>query len=300
MNIDTDITIPQLPLPIDPFFIRTINLFNGNLRDLFGRAEWWAVKDDEAAVATLERVLTRLYRIGWRRFLLFLPAGHPHGRRYMSGSQWLTMSPERRDALMVMLPRWKAEHPDTKIYVYAGINVSDPTSLLMPQLRSELVVPDIIRDWSWFQANWQQWIEDCRINGIGFDFAGADKNRRAFIKIARVLAIAGIRCIGEAVPRKTRLWSRRIYPAPEAYQGPWYLLETTLGRWDPKKRWRFNPAITDISVAFRSKKTLAELQEYLDRGFKLINYSKSNDEAMMELQRAMLATDTDTGDATSC
>ena len=287
--------MPKLPLEIDPYFIRTINLFNGNLKDPFGRADWWA-DDDEVAVATLGKVLTRLYGIGWRRFMLILPAGHPRGRRYMSSSQWGPMPGRRRDALMSMLPRWKAEHPNAKIYVYAGFNVSDPTSLPMPQLRSELVVPDITQDWSWFQANWRQWIEDCQIDGIGFDLASTKENRRAFVRVARVLAISGIRCIGEAVPWNTRFWSRRKYPAPEAYRGPWYILENYLERLDPKKQWRFNSMKTDISVAFRHKKTLAEFQEYLDRGFKLINYSSSNDEVMMELQRTVLATDPDASD----
>lgn len=293
---DADIITPRLPLPIDPFLIRAINCFNGNLKDAFGRADWWAIADDVAAVAKLESVLTRLDRMGWRRFLLILPAGHPHGRRYMSSSQWGPMPERRRDALMSMLPRWKADHPDTAIYVYAGFNIGDPTNLYMPQLRSELVVPDITRDWSWFQANWRQWIEDCHIDGIGFDFAGAGMNRASFIRVARVLSVAGIRCIGEAVPTKTRLWSRRIYPAPEAYQGPWYILENYLERIDPRRKWRFGPE-TDISVAFRHTKTVVELREFLARGFKLINYSSSNDDAMMEVQRTLLATDADAGDA---
>ena len=287
----------KLPLAIDRRPVRVISLWNSNRNDPVGRDPWWA--DDEKGVENLEGLLDGYHSLGYRRIMLSLPAGHPRGQHLMSSSQWLTMTPERREQLKEMLPRWKLDHPEAEIYVYAGFNVADPTSLFMPE---PIAVPDLDRDWQWFQDNWQGWIEDCDIDGIGFDYAGLSPNRAVFIEVARALSIAGVKCIGEAIPTT---WAPNGHVlADEVLMTPHFALDQYIYGRDLQGRWRFDPRRTECGVGLRNSMRVAGspnrvpvtekmIRDWVRRGLIPYCYAKKWDELVMELERDRLATDPD-------
>ena len=279
-----------LPLAIDRRPVRMINCFNGDLNDPLMRAAWWA--DDETAVTDLETRLSGGYLVGYRRFMLILPAGYPHNQHLMPSSQWLTMPRERRHRLMALLPRWKerTRDPSVKIYVYAGFALADPRKLEMPEQR-DAETPDITRDWAWFQANWRGWIEDCRIDGIGFDNSSNPKHVAAFVRVARVLSIAGIKCIGEAIPFVSK--DGELALAEEVKQAPWFALDQFIANRDKRRRWRFDPTTTECGVGFRESMrvpgrerratTERDVREFVSRGLIPYVYTSKWDEVVMEL-----------------
>lgn len=295
----TETAPSQLPLPIDRRPVRVIECWNENPNDPLGRAPWWAVEDAAMAVTNLCDHLSVHYVQGYRRFLLSLPAGHPHGQHLMSSSQWLTMTPERREQLMDMLPAWKVDYPDAELYVYAGFNVADPASLHMPE---PIVVPDITRDWAWFATNWREWIEECGIDGIGFDYTGLMLNRWAFVEVARALSIAGIKCIGEATPTVRPAYGHGT--SAEVYLAPWFALDQYIHQRDPEGRWRFDPHTTECGVGLRRSMLIAGnpirlrvtepmIRDWVRRG--LIPYVYTTwDDLVMQLERDRRATDPDT------
>lgn len=298
----SDTAQSQLPLPIDRRPVRMVNCFNGDPNDSLGRAPWWADANDAEAVLNLRRQLDRAYGAGYSRFMLNLPAGHPTGQHLMPSSQWLTMPRQRRRRLMAMLPNWKqsTRERSVEIYVYAGFALSDPYSLDMTELG---VTPDIAPNWAWFQANWREWIEGCLIDGIGFDTASKPEHRAAFVKIARVLSIAGVKCIGEAIPLTSTesyeetpggdLTGGTTVPAREVTQAPWFALDQFIATRDLRDTWSFNPATTEVGVGLRESMrmrdgsrvpvTEAHVRGFFSRGLIPYVYSSKWDILVMEL-----------------
>ena len=302
MNIDTDATTPSLPLPTDRRPAKVIKLWAYNK---LGLHPPWAADD---GVEWLEDTLSAGYDTGYRRIMLNLPAGHPQGQRLMSSSQWLTMPEPRREALLDMLPRWKRDHPGTEICAYMGFALSDPTSLWMPSSR-EAVTPSILDDWAWFQDNLRG-LTDCGVTAFGFDYAAHPKNVDAFIRLARVLAIAGIKCIGEAIPRVEV--HNGFAVAKEVTLAPFFGLEQFIHERDPKGKWEVDPRTTECGVGiskwmrFGSRAspilvTEAMIRDWVRRGWIPYVYNEMWDELAMQIERDRLSEDPDvlddTGDA---
>ena len=214
-----------------------------------------------------------------------------------------------------MLPRWKRGHTGTEIYVYMGIALSDPTTLVMPS-QEEAMTPSILEDWRWFQDNMKGWI-DCGVTGFGIDNASLPKHTKSFVEIARVLSISGIKCIGEAIPTEATLEDAKAFlrPSRDTLSAPFFALDQYIHQRDPKGRWRFDPRTTECGVGaskwmrFGSRAapilvTEEMIRDWVRRGLILYVYDKRWDELAMQLERDRKAhepdpgmTDADTGDA---
>ena len=302
--IDSDRAQPitsQLPLAIDRRPVKVIKLWANNK---LGLHPPWASAD---GVNWLKDELSAGYATGYRRFMLNLPAGHPPGQRLMPSSQWLTMSEERREQLLDMLPQWKADHPDTEISVYMGFPLSDPTSLWMPSSR-EAQTPSILDDWRWFQDNLQGWTK-CGVTEFGFDYAANPRHVASFVKVARVLAIAGIKCIGEAIPRVEV--HNGFAVAKEVTLAPFFGLDHFIYERGFNDPWHVDPRTTECGVGiskwmrFGSRAspilvTVEMIRDWVRRGWIPYVYNEIWDELVMKLERERLATETETdptGDA---
>ena len=312
MNIDTNTTTSRLPLAIDRRPVRMISCWTGDYEhDRLGLASWWA--NDSGPVARLLCRLKSHYDQGYRRFMLILPAGYPRGQTLMPSSQWLTMSERRRECLVELMPGWKSNHPDIELYVYMGTALADPTSLVMPS-QAEAKTPSIVDDWQWYQDNLRGWI-DCGVTGFGFDNASNPKHVKSFVETAQVLAIAGIKCIGEAIPtwelneRGGKL--RMPKPGVEVYRAPFFALDQFIEQRDPERRWRFDPRTTECGVGLRDSMKIAGqdarvpvteelIRNFVQRGLIPYVYSSKWDEVVGQIERERLATDppaSDTGEA---
>ena len=307
MNIDTNATTPKLPLPIDRRPVRMVNCFNGDLNDPLRRAPWWAGDEWRAGFASR---LETAYNQGYRRFMLILPAGHPQGQHLMPSSQWLTLPDERREWLLDWLPAWIAAHRGATVYVYMGFALAEPTSLVMPS-QAGAQTPSILDNWPWFQANLRGLI-DCGVTGFGFDNASNPKHVASFVETARVLSIAGIKCIGEAIPTQELGADRLVQPSNERFQAPFFALDQFIEQRDPERRWRFNPRTTECGVGLRASMKIAGqdarvpvteelIRNFVQRGLIPYVYASKWDEVVMQTERERLATDPpasdDTGDA---
>jgi hypothetical protein len=107
----------------------------GNYR---GVQSWWYDQDDctsfdgdeTEVIDNLRDRITDAYNSGYRRIILYMPAGSVIGQDVAS-SQWWSMPEWRRDAITCLISNWLLENPDTQFEVYGAFPTNDPESLCM-------------------------------------------------------------------------------------------------------------------------------------------------------------------------
>ncbi|UCC74199.1 MAG: hypothetical protein JSV86_06475, partial [Gemmatimonadota bacterium] len=126
--------------------IRILRLFNGQFpgvtnNDRGLRSDWWT-----DAGAYLEPALDGFASQGYRRILLYAPAGRlyrpgPMNFDVYSSAQWETLPQQHQSDLAALIRpwtrRWSAE-----LYVYLGHRIADPASLAMDDAVPPAHVPD--------------------------------------------------------------------------------------------------------------------------------------------------------------
>ncbi len=110
--------------------------FDGEVAEVNDPDPKWAEDEIPDAFNWLMREMDTGISRGYRRIVLFLPAGTlieppgpPDGERPMSASQWWTMPQWKRDAFESVIAEWIDNHPDANVSVYAGYQVYDPCDL---------------------------------------------------------------------------------------------------------------------------------------------------------------------------
>lgn len=114
-----------------------VNLFGGScINPPSGGPDGWIDNGDangndvpDSVDWLLERLDVR-YAEGWRRIILYLPAGAYAGQ-YLASSQWWPMPEIKRIYLTQRLPLWLAAHPTVSLGIYAGFEIKDPCTLCM-------------------------------------------------------------------------------------------------------------------------------------------------------------------------
>jgi hypothetical protein len=116
-----------------------INNTEGNPR---GLAPWWCDSADNPedpslcvgsdGVANLLAQLDEFYDThGFRRFMLYLPAGTVINHEYVSSSQWLTMPAAKRQQIIAQLGDWILTKGDVQIEIYGTFHNAMPQTLCM-------------------------------------------------------------------------------------------------------------------------------------------------------------------------
>ncbi len=141
----------------------TFSLMNGNFcsgdteSNYRGLASWWCDPEDDANgsyeqladdlfVSGVDMLVSKMdsaYVQGFRRFMLYVPAGNvwgtrsggtTYGQEYIASSQWWTIHPDKRTRLINALSAWTT-NPDRggiQLEVYSSFPIAgDPTSLCL-------------------------------------------------------------------------------------------------------------------------------------------------------------------------
>ncbi|MCC6425813.1 MAG: hypothetical protein IT435_03225 [Phycisphaerales bacterium] len=129
-------------------------LFNGsycsniNESNYRGLNEYWcdpiddpncALENGLTGVGVLSGHLNDAWAAGFRRFILYAPAGSIWGGRltdgsdagqeFLASSQWATMQEDKREELETLIGEWLGQHPDAWIEIYGSFpTMNNPTT----------------------------------------------------------------------------------------------------------------------------------------------------------------------------
>lgn len=132
----------SLPWTPDHRPVMMLPLYNGSF-ELNPRGLSWGWYHPESEISysppnanytqALSLTIGRLdseYAAGWRRFMLYLPAGGEQGHKF-SGHQWTALLPWMQHLFQNDLKVWIAAHPEATVGIYTGwiYRASDPSSL---------------------------------------------------------------------------------------------------------------------------------------------------------------------------
>jgi hypothetical protein len=264
-------------MPVDRRPIRVVSLWNATKLTPVGLNTGWAAPDGPQ---WLKRQLEQGHAEGYRRWLLILPAGHPPGQLQMPMSQWLPIDAEKRARTVEILRQFRAEHSGghdphgrIEIYVYVGWVPHPPDSLRIEDRRGADPMSEI-QHVHWMRPTIEGWIMEAGLDGVWFDWASSAPNRANLVVYARALATLGIKVGGEAVPIDRRGGGFDL--SEEAFQAPWFALAREMKTWDPDRRWRVDPATTELFVGLSTHGPGFTEQDILDwhaRGFGFVVYS---------------------------
>ncbi len=118
------------------------------------------------SVVWLRNRLESLYDEGWRRVILFNPAGIVPDEKFASG-QWWTLSDVKRQGLNEWIRPWLEAHPDFSVGVWIGFRLTDECDLDMSYRRD----PDSrdAVDMAMIYRNVRPWFDDAGISEYWFD-----------------------------------------------------------------------------------------------------------------------------------
>lgn len=163
------------------------------------------------ALSLLTGRLQSEYDKGWRRFMLYLPAGGVQGHVF-SGNQWTALLPWMQHLFQNEFHAWVNAHPEATVGVYSGwvYRASDPSSLCTTQggvpgchpspctnecpAAYTVTNPDGLADLINNTIPWQS----VGVKEIFFDLAGAAPDE--LVLASHHPAFSGLRFGGEAVP----------------------------------------------------------------------------------------------------
>ncbi len=247
--------IPCLPLGCDevsewPTGLPEPGAFEPDRRPIFGVSLWlngkWYDEDDDGrlgnsglqaeyhnngrmdALDFLIGILDEAHALGWRRMLIWLPAGQLDGQPLMPSSQWWPMSEEKREQIKRHLGEWIRAHPETSVGVYSGYRIADPCSLCMTPERVEQCAgrerarhpdPSSEADRCVVYHNVKPWM-DVGVKEYWFDAAVDWRN---FLRLTQNPDFEGLRIGGEPIPKSGpkspdfELLNRAPYMATKTY-----------------------------------------------------------------------------------
>ena len=208
-----------------------------------------------SSVVWLRDELEAIYDEGWRRVVVWNPAGIIPGDKMASG-QWWTMSDVKRQGLELWLEPWLAAHPDFSLGVWAGFRLTDECTIEMGNRRT----PDSrnVVDMTATYRNVHPWFDIAGISEYWFDAAVPVQNA---VRVIRSPDLDDLK-IGLEVPYMntpgTPGSDLKTAASPKA---PWV---ATLGWYEwaennssihlgcIKNDWVVDPATTEFGVFIRS------------------------------------------------
>jgi hypothetical protein len=284
--------------------IAAIALYNGSYAadDPWGLQECWRQGSREAlnrcggrgGVNWLVTELERRRRLGYRRFMLTLPAGRASGLARGQGwpsAQWhlldtagietLPSSKSVRRDLATLLTPWLAEHKDVQLLIYQGLrfnpNLPEPwkdrdmSYSIAPDLNMAFhrkVVQENTIPWLQltprdpFSPRLWPWTDTPRI-GFAFDSTSSESTREALVAVLNDDTLFGtdvrVFISGEAIPQEPN----PALPAPESdmhhryiFRAPWFARLPFHQVHDPLGTWQA-PYRTHLGFAVLNRETCA-------------------------------------------
>ena len=251
-----------------------------------GQGEWFY---NEGGVTRLieDRVLP-LFEIGYRRFIVWLPAGSQR-QKLMASSQWQPQPEYRKKEWYEVFKPWLASQPNIDFGIYGGFLIDDPYSLEMNEdrLRVPTTTNELNREW--FRLSWSNWIE-LGMNWGRLDWAGRPEHRRDMVSLSNQFDVLGIDLGGEAIPTDTEMVDGVKIWNPDNYcihRCPWICLHAYAA---PRcATWNFDPFRTQIEVILSNHErdqypiTREVIDDYIDRGFVVGTMLKNNNDEDREI-----------------
>lgn len=263
-----------------PFFF--LSLYNGSYTSAapnpYGLENNWKDSQPNPMNWLLMR-LSGAYVTGYRRMLLYVPAGSPSGQgsSYFAADQWFNMPAAKQSGFLTGIAPWLASRPDLDVGVYMGFlvqsganpstgvyginDINDPANVFNK---------NNIRHIAYYKEITSGW----KAAGIKFiisDFSAPYPHQfKDMVKF-----MPEFRWIGEAVPRVAAA-AGSAYSFPHVSNGPAWMSTDTYqqGTVDPSNTWVFNPRNTECSIVFQSNSTSgAFISGMVSRGWVPMDYN---------------------------
>jgi hypothetical protein len=229
---------------------------------------------------------------GWRRILLYLPAGTIAPQFMMASSHWWPMPQWKRDGFTTYVAPWIAAHPDANFGIYINITINDPCSLcqegnpyttvtwvdcasmnycdhcpppglvgVMPcrgYPDSHAPDPHSAADACTFHQNVEPWLS-LGAKEIWFDFAAYPTMVPGFLEFINSPIYHGrLKAGGEAVPGTDAALMKKA---------AWAGTSGFVDGQDPNHTWTFNPTVTEAGYWVQRNMMLSEMHGFLGRGW---------------------------------
>lgn len=228
----------------------------------------------------IEERLEPLYILGFRRFILWMPAGS-FLQRLLSSSQWAPQ-PDWRKREWELLMIWIKERPDIEVSLGGGFRIRDPYSLAMPEGGSNPVrIPTpwlSDEDKHFYRETLLPWIELGVKGRYMTDHSSIVANRMHVAPLSRFLdSVYGIPVGGEAIPyiSYNGLW----HPSKHTQYNSWIALDRFFVRVDPGHLWRFDKNTEVFSIVFSTTYSPLKIIRRLNQGIGMAWGSLANDKA---------------------
>lgn len=239
-------------------------IFEGRNGNKYGLTPFWL----KGGVSWLEEELERLYKVGYRRFMINLPAGRekpPAGVKVpWASAQWqvlddanihtTTTGSVKQDFENLITP-WLATHPDVQLLFYIGFLVKsaydrDMDGAFIPDPNNPTHL-EIVK------ANTDGFINlssNKKNSQVGFrlDHSATPENRSGLVALSEWFASNKLVSVGgEAIPTEADK-SGYLMPMPAFINKcPWLALHIVHRQRDPRRLWQFDPATTEVGVGLR-------------------------------------------------
>lgn len=203
--------------------------------------------------------LDRGHASGFRRFVVMVPAGKPHGQDHHGLSHWHHLPHAVRSFLVEWLPGWLFDRADVVVSPYLGFHVTTGRRYHAPfsaaRIPSSEEIADAVEPWLALSPQPGQ-------VGIGLDASMRDDCRAGFLAFAEEMRARGVWTMGEAIPEGPN------GPHPDALLVPCWARRALLEIRDPAHQWTWNAATTEAIVLLQRGDSGAAA-DYAARGYVL-------------------------------
>lgn len=224
---------------------------------------------------SIENWMQPMRDIGYKRFMIWLPAGS-NWQRFMASAQWGPLPDYRKIEYEEILMPWAREN-DVEIGIYMGFQIHDPYSLKMPE---DLIrTPDLSKaeDREWFHVNTGNW-NRLGCHWIIGDAASHTQHREAALKLSQFFYANGMKYTGEALPIDRDPVTGEInFTSGYENKMSWCCLYRYAARRDPHLKWKFDPKTSEMILLFSGHteqagfavETKEDLRKRAEQGFVL-------------------------------
>ncbi len=195
--------------------IKVIRFYNG-AETTRGRPVGWRSSADIRT--ELFDAIERAYALGFRRFVLYIPAGRPTGQVPFRLHQWQLLPDTLRDTLMWGIPDWLKTHSDCVMWPYLGVDMTPHRAWHGPE--EEILLADHTDTYlhNEFMAGIVPWLDLSPVTpgqmGIGLDNSTKEESRAELIYYAELIRSMGGYCMGEAILDTTNVTGAPVIHLP--------------------------------------------------------------------------------------
>ena len=242
----------------------------------------------------LLNTMTAYYNSGYRRIMLYLPAGHVSGDSNFGSDQWNTLPDYKKDFFRTDFKQWIRTRPDCAVGIYQGWRIaSGNTTGHFKMLYTPDTIPSFTRPGHlWFVlATMLPWIQ-CGISFFGLDFAGAGPSHATGATPAYLMPWAkffmdkynvelhGEACDGSNPSLEINDWKYKMNIRPCYSTYPNHVATR-----DPSGTWVVDPRTQRYYIGcVQPGTTLADMSGLNRRGFRLESYNYFDSGYILNIQ----------------